>query len=111
MDILNNAIKDLQRELTIFKRRAQTLDSYHETIHQFNKELVEEKLKVKALSEELENPTNIHRWRKLGGSDCDTNEMISKIENLQKRLIAKTEDVVSKDLVINTQEQTVKNLK
>jgi hypothetical protein len=65
---------------------------------------VEEKLKVKALSEELENPKNIHRWRKLGGTDCDTNEMISKIENLQKRLIAKTEDVVSKDLVINTQE-------
>lgn len=33
LDILSNAIKDLQRELTIFKRRAQTLDSYHETIH------------------------------------------------------------------------------
>ena len=109
--ILENAIKDLNRELSIFKNRALSLDEFHESIHKLNKKLVEEKLKVKALSEELENPKNIHRWRKLKGMDCDTNEMIAKIESLQKRLIAKTEDVVSKDLIINTQEQTVKNLK
>ena len=109
--ILENAIKDLNRELTIFKNRALSLDEFHESIHKLNKQLVEEKLKVKALSEELENPKNIHRWRKLKGMDCDTNEMIAKIESLQKRLIGKTEDVVSKDLIINTQEQTVKNLK
>lgn len=111
IDILSHTIKDLHRELTIYKKRAMSLDKFHDSIHGLNKELVEEKLKVKALSEELENPKNIHRWRKLGGTDCDTNEMISKIENLQKRLISKTEDVVSKDLVINTQEQTIKNLK
>jgi ribosomal protein L29 len=29
------------------------------------KELLEERTKVKALSEELENPMNVHRWRKL----------------------------------------------
>jgi len=109
--ILENTIKDLNREINIFKKRALSLDDYNENIHKLNKELVEEKLKVKALSEELENPKNIHRWRKLKGMDCDTNEMITKIESLQKRLIAKTEDVVSNDLVINTQEQTIKNLK
>lgn len=73
--------------------------------------MVEQKLKVKGLGDMLENPKNNQRWRKLKGSDCDLNEMIGKIENLQKRLIQKTEDVVSKDLIINTQEQTVKNLK
>jgi len=54
---------------------------------------------------------NVHRWRKLEGTDCDAYEMISKIQILQKRLIAKTEEVVSKDLVINTQEQTINNLR
>jgi hypothetical protein len=44
---------------------------------------------VKALSEELENPMNVHRWRKLEGSDPATYEMIQKIQTLQKRLIAK----------------------
>ena len=48
---------------------------------------------MKALSEELENPLNVHRWRKLEGSDPATYELIQKIETLQKRLIKKTEQV------------------
>lgn len=38
-------------------------------IFQLQRELLQEKTKVKALSEELENPMNVHRWRKLEGSD------------------------------------------
>lgn len=40
------------------------------------------------------------RWRKLEGSDPATYEMIQKIQTLQKRLIAKTEEVghMSEDL-------------
>ena len=55
--------------------------------------MLSERTKVKALSEELENPMNVHRWRKLEGSDPGTLEMIQKIQTLQKRLIAKTEEV------------------
>ena len=110
IEILDNTIKDLTRELTIFKRRANDLGQFYQEIALISKELIEEKLKVKGLSEELENPKNKYRWRNLEGTDCDTNELISKIESLQKRLIAKTEEVVSKDLTINTQEQTIKNL-
>ena len=39
---------------------------------------------VKALSEELENPDNTHRWRKLEGADPGTFEMVQKIQALQK---------------------------
>ena len=31
------------------------------------RELLQERTKVTALSEELENPMNVHRWRKLEG--------------------------------------------
>jgi hypothetical protein len=37
-------------------------------VYKLQKDLLQEKTKVKALSEELENPMNIHRWRKLEGS-------------------------------------------
>lgn len=47
------------------------------------------------MSEELENPMNVHRWRKLEGSDPTTFEMIQKIHTLQKRLISKTEEVTA----------------
>lgn len=62
-------------------------------IHNLQKELIDEKLKVRGLSEALEDPMNVHRWRKLEGTDSDTYEMITKIQTLQKRLIGKTEEV------------------
>ena len=36
---------------------------------------------------------NVHRWRKLEGSDPATFELIQKVQALQKRLIEKTEDI------------------
>ena len=54
---------------------------------------------------------NIHRWRKLSGSDPSTFELITKIHTLQKRLIAKTEDVVEKELVIQQKEKLYKDIK
>lgn len=34
-------------------------------IHHLEKDLSKERLKARALEEELQNPLNIHRWRKL----------------------------------------------
>ena len=62
-------------------------------VYHLQRELLRERTRCKALEEELENPMNIHRWRKLEGSDPSTYEMIQKIQTLQKRLIAKTEEV------------------
>ena len=53
----------------------------------------------------------MHRWRKLEGSDPSTYEMIQKIQTLQKRLIAKTEEVVEKDLLIQEKEKLYMELK
>ena len=47
----------------------------------------------------------MHRWRKLEGSDPTAYEMIQKIQALQKRLIAKTEEVVEKDLLVREKEK------
>merc|ERR1711943_136589 len=49
--------------------------------------------------------------RKLEGSDPGTLEMIQKIQTLQKRLIAKTEEVVEKDLLIQEKEKLYVELK
>mmetsp|Transcript_1394 Transcript_1394/g.3694 ORF Transcript_1394/g.3694 Transcript_1394/m.3694 type:complete len:160 (-) Transcript_1394:116-595(-) len=54
---------------------------------------------------------NVHRWRKLEGSDPATYEMIQKVKTLQKRLISKTEEVVEKDLLIQEKEKLYVELK
>lgn len=71
------------------------------------KDLAKWKLKVKALSEELENPLNKERYRKLEGTDPDGYEMNTKILTLQRRLIGKTEEVVEKEVVIQQKEKNI----
>merc|ERR1711990_1019520 len=104
-------INDMKRELQLLSSSVSNIDSLRNEVYHLQRELLQERTKVKALSEELENPMNVHRWRKLEGSDPDTYEMIQKIQTLQKRLIAKTEEVVEKDLLIQEKEKLYVELK
>jgi hypothetical protein len=99
------------RELMISRKQGSQTDDLKREVFRLQKDLLQEKTKVKALSEELENPMNVHRWRKLEGSDPATYEMIQKIQTLQKRLIMKTEEVVEKDLLIQEKEKLYVELK
>jgi hypothetical protein len=38
---------------------------YRREVYHIQRELLRERTRCKALEEELENPMNIHRWRKL----------------------------------------------
>jgi hypothetical protein len=109
--VLKLKVKDVMRELMISKKQGSQTDDLKREVFRLQKDLLQEKTKVKALSEELENPMNVHRWRKLEGSDPATYEMIQKIQTLQKRLIMKTEEVVEKDLLIQEKEKLYVELK
>ncbi len=86
-------LQDLQRELDAVKGGTNNMSGMNKELMQKDKELLYEKVKVKALSDELQNPLNLHRWRKLEGSDPATFELVQKNESLQKRLIKKAEEV------------------
>lgn len=79
-------------------------------MYHLQRDLLQERTKVKALSEELQNPMNVHRWRKLEGSDPAMYELIQKVRTLQKHLISKTEEVVQKEIELGTKERLVKEL-
>ena len=109
--VLKIKLGDLKRELGVLKHSVASIDVLKREVHRLGKELLQERTKTKALTEELENPLNVHRWRKLEGSDPTAYEMIQKIQALQKRLIAKTEEVVEKDLLVREKEKLYKELK
>ena len=104
----NNII--LERSLANLKKQASSIADYKKEIFHLEKELIQERLQVKALSEELETPINCHRWRKLEGTDPDTFEMIQKIKTLQKRLIKKTEEVVEKEVQVQEKQKMIEEL-
>jgi len=101
----------LRRELHIQRAESTDLDLLRSEVYSLQRELLQDRTKVKALSEELENPNNSHRWRKLDGSDPGTHEMVQKIQALQRRLIAKTEEVVERDLLIQEKDKLYVELK
>jgi len=109
--VLKLEIKKLRREKTILQKSVANVEDLRREVYHIQRELLRERTRCKALEEELENPMNIHRWRKLEGSDPSQYENIQKIHTLQKRLIAKTEEVVEKELLIQEKEKLYLELK
>lgn len=82
-----------------------------DTIAEIESQLVQEQLKVKALSDELKKPINIHRWRRLMDTNTDTYGMIKKVRHLQKEIIEKTGLVSTKDAAIQEKEKLYVDLR
>lgn len=108
---LKQHTSSLKREYLIAKGKIACIPELKREVYRLQKDLMEAKTKVKALSEELQNPMNVHRYRKLEGTNPETYEMITKIQTLQKRLIAKTEEVAEKDFLIQEKEKLYIELK
>jgi chromosome segregation ATPase len=105
-----DGIRALKDDLVSAGQQAENIDDHKKEVYHLQRELLQERTKVKALSEELENPMNVHRWRKLEGSDPAMYELIQKVRTLQKRLIKKTEEVVKKDDEIQEKERLHREL-
>eukprot|EP01006_Ploeotia_vitrea_P054260 TRINITY_DN67868_c2_g2_i1.p1 TRINITY_DN67868_c2_g2~~TRINITY_DN67868_c2_g2_i1.p1 ORF type:complete len:887 (+),score=163.54 TRINITY_DN67868_c2_g2_i1:147-2807(+) len=109
--MLKLKINELKRNLHITQSQVKSVEDLKKQTTSLSRQLNQERTKVKALSEELENPMNVHRWRRLEGSDPKEHEMIQKVQTLQKRLIAKTEDCVEKEVIIQEKERLYVELK
>lgn len=111
-------IESLRAELTDLKREKGNLikanansEQLKTELYQAHRDLLREKTRCRVLEEELETPMNVHRWRQLQGSDPATYEKIQKIQTLQKRLIAKTEETVEKELLLQEKEKEYMELR
>jgi chromosome segregation ATPase len=109
--MLSIVMKDLEREMNLYNKKLKDILKYKGKIEDLNGKLLEEKLKVKALSEELENPQNLNRWRSVGNMELDDYDLLMKVQGVQKKLIMITQELISKGFIINNNSQTITNLK
>ncbi|XP_048103061.1 cilia- and flagella-associated protein 58 [Alosa alosa] len=109
--LLKMEIKRLRREKGILNKTVANVDDLRREVYHMQRELLKERTRCRALEEELENPMNVHRWRRLEASDPGTFELIQKIHTLQRRLISKTEEVVEKELLLQEKEKLYVELK
>jgi chromosome segregation ATPase len=111
IQLLMERLSEMNAERHVSQAQVANMEDLRNEVYQLQRELLQERTKIKALSEELERPLNVHRWRKLEGSDPQRFDMIRKIQSLQKRLISKTEEVVERDLLIQEKEKLYVELK
>lgn len=78
-------IKRLYREKTLLQSDSQDNTAFRHEIINLQKNSLKERAKVKSLEDELETPLNVHRWRKLAGSDPMTFDLVKKVQMLQRR--------------------------
>merc|ERR1712070_898210 len=104
-------IQTMQSERDQSYAQLSDISDIKDTTQQLERELLHEQTKVRALSEEMDRPLNVHRWRVLESSDPQRFELVKKIQSLQKRIISKTEEVVEKDLLIQEKERLYVELK
>lgn len=88
-----------------------TYDELKFKIVQFEKEILKEETKSRALMDELEVPMNVHRWRILESSDPKRYDKIIQIQSLQKQLVSMSDKVVQNDLLIQEKEKIYIELK
>ncbi|XP_031349556.1 cilia- and flagella-associated protein 58-like [Photinus pyralis] len=109
--LLKIEVKRLRQEKLLLTKSITNMTDLRQEIFHMERDLTRERLKCRALEEELQNPLNIHRWRKLEGSDPDVLDLLKKIQLLQKRLLNQTSEAVERERQLKEAEKLYTNLK
>ncbi|XP_043264498.1 cilia- and flagella-associated protein 58-like [Colletes gigas] len=109
--LLKLEVKNLRTEKVLLMKNIANMSDLRQEVFHLNRDLTKERLKVMALEEEVQTPLNIHRWRKLEGSDPSTYELLVKIQILQKRVLRMAGDMIEKEKKIRDTEKLYMNLR
>jgi hypothetical protein len=82
--MLKIEVNNLRSQRNLLTRGIANQCDMKQEVLQLNRVLVQERVRSKALENEMNTPMNIHRWRKLSGIDPDNMNLQSKIQTLQK---------------------------
>ncbi|XP_029957141.1 cilia- and flagella-associated protein 58 [Salarias fasciatus] len=108
--LLKLEIRRLRRKKSILDKTLPNTEDLRQELFHLQKQLLRERARNSVLEEQLK-PINIHRWRRLEGSDPSKYALIQKIQALQKRLIAKTQQLEEGELLLQEKEKLYVELK
>uniref|UniRef100_A0AAV2JDF6 Cilia- and flagella-associated protein 58 central coiled coil domain-containing protein n=1 Tax=Knipowitschia caucasica TaxID=637954 RepID=A0AAV2JDF6_KNICA len=108
--LLKVEIRRLRSKRSLLDKSIPNTEELRQELFHLQRELLRERTRNSILEEQLK-PINIHRWRRLEGSDPGKYELIQKIQSLQKRLIAKTQELEESELLLQEKEKLYVDLK
>ncbi|CAO1419669.1 unnamed protein product [Diamesa serratosioi] len=102
INMMKHKIIKYRSECNVLKSgMANTADMRHD-IFQLHRKLNQERIKSKAIEQEMLTPMNTHRWRKLSFRNERQLNLIVKYQQLQKKLLRQTTQMAKADEVIET---------
>lgn len=104
-------IKQLKITRAELKNHTGCINSLKTRLLQTQSETLTESAKITALEQELQHPVNVHRWRKLEGSNPKVFEMIGTLHAYQNKLKEKTQQDIKLGQQITELEQGYLGLK
>ncbi|GLG96888.1 Coiled-coil domain-containing protein 147, partial [Gryllus bimaculatus] len=96
--LLKIEVRRLRNEKVLLQRSLDNMAKLRKEVFHLERDLTRERQKTRALEEELQNPLNVHRWRKLQGTDPCTFDLIEKVQLLQKRLLAQAAVAIEREV-------------
>lgn len=82
--LLKLEVKKLRQEKNALTKTITNMTDLKQEVFTLERELAQERLKCRALEEEMQHPLNFHRWRKLEGTNPEMMDLLQKIQILQK---------------------------
>ncbi|XP_055619177.1 cilia- and flagella-associated protein 58 [Toxorhynchites rutilus septentrionalis] len=98
--LLKIEISNLRSQRNLLTRGLANTADMRQEVLQLHRVLNQERVKAKALEDEMLTPMNVHRWRKLTGKDPEKMDLIVKVQTLQRR-------VLYQSVAVSEQEKTI----
>lgn len=109
--LLKIEIQNLQSQRDLLARSMENTADMRQEVLQLNRTLTQERVRSKALENEMLTPMNIHRWRKLYGEDPEKLDLIEKVHGLQKRVLKQTAVAEDRETYIKESQKMYESLK
>ncbi|KAI9222157.1 hypothetical protein BC828DRAFT_379159 [Blastocladiella britannica] len=108
---LEREVRQFSTELRLLKLATRDHDVLKKAVLQLKAALLEEQSHLKVLADETKNPINVHRWRRMEGSDPGQLATIQLVHMLQRTLIARVAEDHAKEQAIHEHESVYLQLK
>lgn len=109
--LLKVEISNLRSQSNSLSRGLANTTDMRQEVLQLNRSLTQERIKIKALEQEMSTPMNVHRWRELQGKDPEKMELIDKVQTLQKRVLIQNTEAAKQNGSVNVAQEAVVRMK
>jgi chromosome segregation ATPase len=110
-DDMGARVAALKGELLVAQTQTNDGSSLAAEAKRLEADLTNEKTKIRALTEELERPLNIHRWRTLADRDPERWAVLQRVHALQRRLVEARDEIRAREALIADREKTYAEVK